>query len=96
VLIFRVTDPVRAEGSRNHDSKGILDAIAQAEVVVEIMKWKLDQIVHDLGGCNEALLKACKPRMKRYGVTVVDVALNSFSTAKTFNLMGVNLSPPPE
>jgi len=96
VIVFQITDPIKACGEKNYDVNGMVDVIAQAAIVEVITQWPFDMLLPDMAGIEKDLTKACKARLRRYGVNVHRAALNSFSTAATYNIMGVSLNTPPE
>jgi hypothetical protein len=93
IVVFEIRDAIKACGEKNYDINGMVDAIAQAAIVEVVTQWKLDDLVADMEGNEEALTKTARTRLRPYGVYVKRTALNSFSTASTYNIMGVSLTP---
>lgn len=93
VVVYSIQDIVKAIGERNFDVDATVSDISQAVIVEVMTTWKFCDLFENIGGrVKEDLTGACRKQLRCFGVYVHRVALTDFSSCRSLNLLGVNLS----
>ena len=93
VVVYSIQDIVKAIGERNYDVDETVNDISQAAIVEVITAWDFrDLLTHISGRVEKDLTDNCRKQLRQYGVYVHRAALNVFSSGRTLNVTGVNLS----
>jgi regulator of protease activity HflC (stomatin/prohibitin superfamily) len=93
VVVYSINDIVKAIGKQNYDVDDTVNDISQATIVEVITAWNMNDLLEEISGeVEKQLTESCRRQMRQYGVYIHRAALTDFSTCKTANLLGVNVS----
>ena len=93
VVIYSINNIVQAIGAKNYDVDETINDITQAALVEVVPNWTLKEFLENISGKVETdLTETCRKQMRQYGIYIHRAALTDFSSARTHNLLGVNLS----
>lgn len=93
VVIYSISDIVKAIGERNYDVDETVNDISQAAIVDVITSWELYDLLENINGKAEVdLTETCRRQLRQYGVYVHRAALTDFSQCRSLNLLGVNVA----
>jgi len=98
LVVYTISDVVRAIGKRNYDVDATIYDITQAAIVEVITKWILDDLLQNISGqVEKQLTRMVQKRLRQFGVRVQRAALTDFSTAKVYKILsdGLPEMPPP-
>lgn len=94
LIVFRVTDIIRAIGERNWDVGATVNDISQAAIVGVVTKWKLDDLLlHLTDKVEEELTKSCRKQLRQYGISVQRCCFTDFAPCRIYKLMGSEVVP---
>lgn len=92
VVIYKISDIVKAIGSLNWSPEDTAGDITQAAIVEVIASRECDNILKNISGDVEThLTDICRKQLRQFGVYVSRAALVDFSTVTQLNHSGINI-----
>jgi regulator of protease activity HflC (stomatin/prohibitin superfamily) len=92
VVIYKISDIVKAIGSLNWSPEDTAGDITQAAIVEVVAKWNCDALLANISGkVEEQLTNTCRKQLRQFGVYVNRAALVDFSTVNQLNHSGINI-----
>jgi len=83
--VIRITDVILAFGETNWDVTGTVDDICRAAIVDVVHQHTLEQIKN---GLTTELNRACRKRLKSFGVGVVKAGITDLCRCKVHRVVG--------
>lgn len=93
VVVYRISDIVKAIGERNWDVESTVGDITQVAIVEEITRRNLDDLLKGVSegkdsDLNRALTQNCRDQLRQFGVYVARCGLTDFSTCRVYKVLG--------
>ena len=93
VIIYKISDVVKAIGCQNWSPEETANDIAQAALVEVISSHDFDWLLENISGeVEKELTRICQDQLRKFGVYVSRAALADFSTVRQINHSGININ----